>query len=55
MDKRCTYYGSSWCADFECEDCPIRDTEEVPNKDEKLVTMAPLYGRHGIKEKPIIK
>jgi len=28
MDKDCKNMGSSWCADFECVDCPVRDTEQ---------------------------
>ncbi len=35
MDKRCSNYGSSWCADFECKDCPILDTDEQPELKEK--------------------
>ena len=30
MDKRCFSYGSSWCVDFECADCPMLDTDEQP-------------------------
>ncbi|MGW8177243.1 MAG: hypothetical protein ACWGQW_00380 [bacterium] len=26
MDKNCSHHGSSWCQDFECEDCPIDPT-----------------------------
>lgn len=25
LNKQCTKSGSSWCADFECDECPISD------------------------------
>ena len=28
MDKNCNNYGSSWCADFECGECPVRDLKD---------------------------
>jgi len=27
MDKRCKNYGSSWCQDFDCPECPVRTFE----------------------------
>lgn len=36
MNNKCTSYGSSWCADFECKDCPVLDTEEQPNKAQQV-------------------
>lgn len=30
MDKRCVNYGSSWCADFECSECPVKDFRHEP-------------------------
>lgn len=28
MDRNCNNYGSSWCADFECDECPVRDLKD---------------------------
>lgn len=28
IDKECNNYGSSWCADFDCADCPVRDLRD---------------------------
>ena len=25
MNENCVNYGSSWCADFDCNECPVRD------------------------------
>jgi len=33
VDKNCNNYGSSWCADFECAECPVRDIEPKPDDD----------------------
>jgi len=33
MDKNCVNYGSSWCIDFECDDCPVRDELQIVESD----------------------
>lgn len=30
MNKDCQNYGTSWCADFECEECPVKNTNPKP-------------------------
>lgn len=33
MNKKCANYGSSWCADFECPECPIKDFKKQASLD----------------------
>lgn len=51
MRKDCQNYGSSWCADFECEECPVMDIKTERGRtmrDEcltRLDTIMPLIHR----------
>lgn len=37
MNKSCGNYGSSWCCDFECGDCPVNTVSGTANEPENLI------------------
>jgi hypothetical protein len=43
--ENCSNYGSSWCADFECTDCPAEDFEEKKVGD-RMMPCAPCKWFH---------